>query len=268
MATFGDIMSLLLCFFVLILSFANMDVIKFRALAGSLNAAFGGARMASLGAFDTHSSSPIAISETITAEKFSPVDVARPSARDEGANRTYSDDQAIIEVMKQKIDEQNLEKIVDLDLTERGVTIRVQGQLLYKSGDAELLPESHMFLDAIVEITKQFSFNVRIEGHTDDVSINTERYPTNWHLSSARAIAALRYLMEAGGIEPERLSAAGYANMHPIVPNDSPENRATNRRVEFVYYRVIDAPSPKSPNQALELLRQEIRGQSESPLRR
>jgi chemotaxis protein MotB len=75
---------------------------------------------------------------------------------------------------------------------------------------------------------------VRVEGHTDDVPIRTARYQSNWELSTARASAVVAYLVEVGKLDPERLSAAGYGEFHPQVPNDSPEHRARNRRVDLV----------------------------------
>ncbi|MEZ4293025.1 MAG: OmpA family protein, partial [Myxococcota bacterium] len=88
-----------------------------------------------------------------------------------------------------------------------------------------------------VRITEEFPYELSIEGHTDDAPISTPRFPTNWHLSAARSIAVLRYMIDAGDVDPSRIAAAGYGSTRPLVPNDSEENRATNRRVEFVYKR-------------------------------
>jgi chemotaxis protein MotB len=88
-----------------------------------------------------------------------------------------------------------------------------------------------------------------VEGHTDDLASASPQFPTHWHLSSARAIAALRYLVEVAGLESERVSAAGYADTHPLVPNDSPEHRAANRRVEFVYQLDRPLAAPEAPRE-------------------
>jgi chemotaxis protein MotB len=76
-----------------------------------------------------------------------------------------------------------------------------------------------------------------IEGHTDDSPISTPRFPTNWHLSTSRSIAVLRYMTDAGSVDASRIAAAGYGSTRPLVPNDSADSRAVNRRVEFVYKR-------------------------------
>ena len=130
-----------------------------------------------------------------------------------------------------------LTKMVDARSGERGVIVSVKGQMLYEGGSDELQTEAFIFLDEIAKLAREFPYHMSIEGHSDDIPIATDRFPSNWHLSSARAIAALRYMVDAGGIDRGRLSASGYADTRPVVPNDSPENRAQNRRVEFVYLR-------------------------------
>lgn len=76
-----------------------------------------------------------------------------------------------------------------------------------------------------------------MRGHTDDIPVRSAKYPSNWELSAARAAAALRYIVEKGGINPSRLKAVGYAGTRPLVPNTSEANRAINRRVEFYFHR-------------------------------
>jgi chemotaxis protein MotB len=145
--------------------------------------------------------------------------------------------QKIMQKVQQAIAENNLSRIVEAESSERGVIVRVEGGALFKPGSDSLLPISFVFLDEVIRITEEFPFELSIEGHTDDGPINTPRFPTNWHLSTARSIAVLRYMIEAGDIEPSRIAAAGYGSTRPLVPNDSPESRAINRRVEFVYKR-------------------------------
>jgi len=103
-------------------------------------------------------------------------------------------------------------------------------------------------LNEIGAILLAFPYNITVEGHTDDQPIHTERFPSNWELSTARAISVMRYLSERRGVPAARMGVAGYADIHPVVPNDSPEHRAANRRVEFVFHKgeiasqVIDDP--------------------------
>jgi chemotaxis protein MotB len=105
--------------------------------------------------------------------------------------------------------------------------------LLFESGSAELKPEAKAVLDTIAEILKFLPNKIRIEGHTDDRPIRSARFPSNWHLSVARALNTAYYLMSKG-VNPEKISIAGYSEYRPIAPNDSEENRAKNRRVDIV----------------------------------
>jgi chemotaxis protein MotB len=106
-------------------------------------------------------------------------------------------------------------------------------RLLFESGSAELKPEAKAVLDTIAEILKFLPNKIRIEGHTDDRPIRSARFPSNWHLSVARALNTAYYLMSKG-VNPEKISIAGYSEYRPIAPNDSEENRAKNRRVDIV----------------------------------
>ena len=229
MATFGDMMSLLVTFFVLLLSFANMDVVKFKRAMGSMQEALG-VETQFVGEFDAKSSSPVELSKTQSSPM---IDVTKMPSRSESPTMN----QQMMSQVNRMIAANNLTKVVEARSGERGVIISVKGQMLYEGGSDELQPEAFIFLDEIAKLARDFPYHMSIEGHSDDVPISTDRFPSNWHLSSSRAIAALRYMVDAGGIDRNRLSASGYADTRPLVPNDNPANRAQNRRVEFIYLR-------------------------------
>lgn len=114
------------------------------------------------------------------------------------------------------------------------IILRVPGSSLFESGKASLVKESRKILENIVEVAKQHPrYKINIQGHTDDIPVATERFPTNWELSAARATAVLRFFIDKG-IEPKRLTATGYADIFPLFSNDTEQGRAKNRRVEFV----------------------------------
>lgn len=229
LATMGDLMSLLLVFFVLMLSFANTDKQLFLQAMGSIQNALG-VIQDDPGQFQMQSSSLIEWSE----KKSTPfVDVMELDQ----SKKAPSMDQQIMQKVQQSIAENNLSRIVEAESSERGVIVRVKGGALFKAGSDKLLPVSFVFLDEVIRITEEFPYELSIEGHTDDAPINTPRFPTNWHLAAARSIAVLRYMIDAGDIDPSRIAASGYGSTRPLVPNDSPESRAINRRVEFVYKR-------------------------------
>ncbi len=229
MATFADMMSLLVCFFVLLLSFANMDIVKFKKAMGSMKDALG-VEQIHVGEFYVRSTSPIELSDKQSTPFINVTDIPKQL-------NSPSMDQRMMAEIQQMISSQGASKLVEAEASERGVIVRMKGKMLYSAGSDELFPEAFIFLDEIARIAKGFPYALSVEGHTDDSAVGSGPYPSNWHLSSARAIAALRYLVDAGGIEPRRLSASGYGHTRPLVPNDSPENRAKNRRVEFVYLR-------------------------------
>jgi len=111
--------------------------------------------------------------------------------------------------------------------------IRLSGSYLFDSGRAELKPNSFAVLDAIAGELRVASNDIRVDGHTDSTPIESPRYPTNWELSAARAMAVTRYLNETDGVRAGRLMAAGFGEFRPIADNDTREHRALNRRVEI-----------------------------------
>jgi len=128
-----------------------------------------------------------------------------------------------------------LEKQVDLSFVKKTLVMRLSDTVLFDIGIAEILPESLPLLEKIGSIIAKTSYSIRIEGHTDDLPIHTDSFPSNWELSTARAVNVLRYFIEKEKISPKRISAAGYGEFQPIYSNDTPENRAKNRRVEIVF---------------------------------
>ena len=134
------------------------------------------------------------------------------------------------------ISEEGLDDEIGAEIDGRGVVVRIDGQVLYPQGAAALKPESDAILARISDLVRNTEHRVMIEGHTDDIPIRTAQYPSNWELSTARAIAAMRFLVDHN-VARERVGVAGYADQRPVVPNDGPVNRATNRRVEFVFIR-------------------------------
>ncbi|MCM2973187.1 OmpA/MotB family protein [Larsenimonas suaedae] len=117
--------------------------------------------------------------------------------------------------------------------TPQGVTVRIQNQVLFSSGDVDISDSGERLLDRLVPGLSQFKGSISVEGHTDSRPISTERFPSNWELSTARASSVVR-LLRTRGIDGERLRAVGLASTHPVADNDKPSGRAENRRVELV----------------------------------
>jgi chemotaxis protein MotB len=119
-------------------------------------------------------------------------------------------------------------------MDQRGLVISVREAGSFSIGSAELVPEAQDLFRQISLNLVDISNHVRVEGHTDDVPIHTPRFASNWELSTARATNVVAFFTEEAGLAPGRLSAAGYAEFHPRVPNDSPDHRAENRRVDII----------------------------------
>jgi len=120
-----------------------------------------------------------------------------------------------------------------INVTTKGVLINLSDYLLFglEQGKADINPEMKPFLNELAELIRDTSYLVRIEGHTDNATVHTREFPSNWELSTARAVNVLKYLMNEGGISASRLSAVGYGKYRPLFSNDTPEHRARNRRI-------------------------------------
>lgn len=235
MATFADMATLLLTFFVLLLSFANMDAQKFREMLGSVKDAFGVQKQV-FGQYRAQSDSMISseVQRDIEAQMQAAQNAqgqAAGAGAQSAADAMMQMEQAmsIIEALFE-----NLEGVAEVFMDENGITVRVNGGLMFASGSAELRPEAAPVMERVTALLGKYTFDLYILGHTDSVPIQTSRYPSNWELSAARATAALRYLVTRGAV-PTRLVAVGFADSRPIGPNDTPEGRDRNRRVEFLF---------------------------------
>ena len=123
---------------------------------------------------------------------------------------------------------------VDIHRDARGLIVSLPQEAAFATASTDVSAEARDLIEKVAAAVAPTPNGLRIEGHTDDVPIRTARYTSNWELSTARASAVVEYLVEAYGFDPARLSAAGYAEHHPRVANDTPENRARNRRIDIV----------------------------------
>jgi len=258
MATFGDMMSLLLTFFVLLLSFANMDVQKFKDAMASIQGALVGGPTTMREAPNT---SMLQLSDTASNAVVPPVDTTpgytpggeaeeRPDTETVAAGRR---DLEALASLQEMIDDEGMGDNVEVEATPRGLVVRVKGHLFFEGGADTLRKSSAKVLDEIAAILDIYPYDLTIEGHTDNVPIHTARFPSNWELSTARAIAVMRYLHKTHHVPSSRMAVAGYADTHPLYPNDTPAHRKANRRGEFVFHqgeetpRVIDSPLGLAP---------------------
>ena len=141
----------------------------------------------------------------------------------------------ILREFVQMQDDFGLRKDMEYAISTEGLVLQVFANALFDPGVTEISPRAFPFLNRIAHIISKSTHAVRIEGHSDNLPIHTAKSPSNWDLSAMRAVNVLRYLVDEMKCSPKRLSAAGFGEFQPIFPNDTPENRARNRRVEFVF---------------------------------
>jgi chemotaxis protein MotB len=231
LATFGDLMSLLLTFFVLLLSFATMEVVEFQQAMGALQGALG------VLSGEPQMSLPIRQSQPKTEGNLQQAEVISKAAQE----------------LESAIEEAGMQGDVQLEESTTGLIIRLSDKLFFTSADTELKGSSQAFLDKLGKVLKPLSNPINVQGHTDNRSINTERYASNWELSGMRALQVARHFIDRSGISPSRISFTGYSEYRQIVPNNSDANMAKNRRVEIhILYEREPHAAPKQIYEAIE----------------
>ncbi|MDR2664986.1 MAG: OmpA family protein [Oscillospiraceae bacterium] len=245
MDTYGDLVTLLLCFFVLLFSFSSVDAKKWEALVG----AFSGSTAVAIPGLTPEQ----VIEKPITLIARSSGDQIMKNKEDgedgdDGEGEYVNKDAYLNWIELQKRLSEFLEsnrlsiKMVG-DRDRYSVTLSVGDNVFFNSGDASLLPEALTVLDKLTEFLKDNEYRyvmVTIEGHTDNVPINTSQYPSNWELSSLRAVNTLHYIADKGILDPDKLSVSGYSEYHPVDTNDTEAGKAANRRVDFVIQGVTE----------------------------
>jgi len=132
------------------------------------------------------------------------------------------------------INENGYGNAIKLEENERGLTIHILEEILFNSGKADLNKNSMDFLNNIASLLKDVSNDIRIEGHTDNVPINSAAFQSNWHLSVARALNTAYYLINTEALQPDRVSIVGYSEYKPIATNETSFGRDLNRRVDII----------------------------------
>ena len=210
MATFSDMVTLMMVFFILILSYSTIELQKFKGAMSSLKGALG-----------------------MMPEMGSTVPNRNLNIRQKLTTRLTGSTEKQAEELIKTIKEMNLENSIEVDITSTGVNIRVGSELLFESGRAQLKSRSFPVLKEIAKLLREDVMEIEVVGHTDNVPINTVKYPSNWELSSARAMSVIRYFHDVERIPAKKLAAKGHGEHRPLVPNSNARARARNRRVEI-----------------------------------
>lgn len=214
LTTFNDMMTLLMVFFVLLFSMSTVDMKRFKHFQGELQSALG-------------------ILEAGQKTKIGVVDPEPPMARTSGESEKAPlppEVAAQVKALRQLSERLGLPGL----WSSRRIQITLEDALLFGSAQTRFSPKAMPVLTQVAAALKKIDGDILVEGHTDNRPIVSDRYPSNWELSTARAAQVVRFLIDAGQIAPQRLAAVGYADSKPVASNDTPEGRATNRRVEIV----------------------------------
>ncbi len=218
MDTYGDMVTLLLTFFVMLFSMSNLDAAKFRQAALSIQGALG-----------------IKYQGPTISNELNVTDYPEESIEDIDAILGEIEDmEKIYTQMKEYIEINRLGNYIEISKEQPGVLIRFKDNILFDSGKADIKDDSKQILSYIVDILNEFNKDIRVEGHTDNVPINNFMFPSNWELSTQRAVNVIKYFIEEKTISPLKLSAVGYGEYHPISDNSTIAGRQANRRVDIV----------------------------------
>ena len=269
--TFADLMSLLMCFFVLLLSFAELDILKFKQIAGSLKVAFGVQREVIASEIPKGTS---VIAQEFSAGKPDPtiapevrqqtteiekrrLDVLEDEAKDEAKEIAGKSEDVKQENMQEQKQQEQIEeqvkkikeklkveidkKQLEIETEENRIIIRILERGAFPPSQAEFQYDFFPVLDKIRSVLVEVNGKIIVAGHTDDSPISTDRYRSNWELSAARAVSVAHALLESSDLhpnqiklDPKRFVVQGLAGTQALVENDSTEHRAQNRRVEII----------------------------------
>ncbi|HPI36387.1 MAG TPA: OmpA family protein [Ignavibacteriaceae bacterium] len=201
--TYADLITLLLGLFILLYAASNVDIKKYQNMMSAVGSIFGG------------DMSGMKIGQLQGQGVSDPLEV-------------------LVGDVQNLIAKNGMENSIKIIENERGLTVRILDNILFATGRAELSEYSRIILQNLAVILKKIPNDIRIEGHTDNVPISTAVFPSNWHLSVARATTTAYYLMVNEGLPPDRVSVVGYAEYKPVDTNETPAGRANNRRVDIV----------------------------------
>ena len=254
LVTYADLITLLMIFFIMMYSMSHVDANKFRALAESLSITLGGGGSAGV-ELSTSPSGPSIIGQGNPLETNSnpgqAIGQENNQAGDSQAGGDLDVETMTIEHIKAKLDafasENNIQTMLVSSIEERGLVVSIQDTLLFASGSAEITPGARNILKKISWVLSASPNYIKIEGHTDNLPINTVRFPSNWELSVLRATNVLHILVKEGGIDPKRLSATGYGEYRPRADNKTEAGRSSNRRVDLVILRSKYDPVEPGP---------------------
>lgn len=234
LVSYADFITLLFAVFVVLYAMGQSDKKKVEEVMQAIQQSFG---MVNAGAtapkVNVIPSQAITIIPALKPE----LNVAQSGRTKSGQTKTRAEEKDFRQIkaaVEAYLVKQGAQHKVTLEITRRGLIVSLKEAGFFNSGQANIKPESYELINTIAEVMTQFNNPLRLEGHTDNVPINTAQFPSNWELSTARATNGLKYLLKNFDVDANKISATGYAEFRPIADNATPEGRARNRRVDLV----------------------------------
>lgn len=232
MVTYSDMVTLILVFFILLFSMSQIDAEKLKTVTESYQQRvildyYPSAvelDQASNLEDDEDENEFEGMTEIEETEELTPHDL----------EEQVDELERLLQQIEEYIRNEGLSDVISATRTEQGVVLVLQENVLFESGEAELIGDALPLLQKVATLLENIPNQVKVEGHTDPRPIRTNRFPSNWELSGARASSVVRYFAEEEDLEAERFQISGFADTRPIVPNDSSENMKKNRRVEII----------------------------------
>lgn len=234
LVSYADFITLLFAVFVVLYAMGQSDKKKVEEVMQAIQQSFG---MATAGAsapkVNVIPSQEITVIPSLKPEiKVAPIGRTRSGqAKMRAEEKDFRQIKSAVEAFLVKQGAQNK---VTLEITRRGLVVSLKEAGFFNSGQSSIKPEAYELINSIAEVMTQYNNPLRLEGHTDNIPISSAQFPSNWELSTARATNGLKYLLKNFDIDPNKISATGYAEFRPIADNATPEGRAKNRRVDLL----------------------------------
>lgn len=229
---YSDLMTLLLAVFIVLFAVSQVDVAKSAEMAAAFQS---GMMTGGAGVLNKEGDSVIPkIIDEVPSGTGTETGISQEELEKYLGQQEIKDLEKLKEEMDQMFSEEGISAEVSTHLDRRGLVISLSNAILFDSGSAEIKPQNEKALLQVAKIVSTLDKYLRIEGHTDNIPIHTDTYPSNWELSSARAASVVRFLLEGSKILPDRLVAVGYGDNKPIANNATAEGRAKNRRIDII----------------------------------
>ncbi len=234
MNTYGDMVTLLLTFFVLLFSFSTIDAQKWEKIVSSLS----GTPFVAIQALNPGDVQ----GEDLKELNADPTPTPTPEEIDANVQEIKERFDELYEKIKTHVQENNLGSLLNVESQDSAILIRMSDSALFDSGKDSLKPDAKMILSSLCVIIGEYDeliYCIRVEGHTDNVPIHNARFSDNWELSASRALVVVRYMLSMTEIKPAKFIPMGYGEYHPVDTNKTAAGRASNRRVDFVLESIL-----------------------------